>query len=86
MHTKKKYQGIIIPAITPLTAEYKLDYSAVEKLFFNFYKHDVMPFILGTTGESSSLPSSIKDQYIGLASKLKKEGTILYAGISGFSW
>lgn len=82
MNKNKKYQGIIVPAITPLTQDFQLDTSAVEKLFHNFYKHDVSPFILGTTGESASLPWEVKNQYLSAASKNKKAGTVLYAGIS----
>ncbi len=82
MDNKKKYRGIIVPVITPLTKEYKLDEGSVEKLFHNFYKHEVSPFILGTTGESASLPLSVKTDYLAAASANKKTGTILYAGIS----
>jgi Dihydrodipicolinate synthase/N-acetylneuraminate lyase len=79
---KKKYSGIVIPAVTPLTANHQLDHEAIERIFSNFYQYDVMPFILGTTGEASSLPFYIKDEYIKLAVRLKKPGSILYAGIS----
>src|SRR5688572_30683366 len=79
---KKKYSGIVIPAVTPLTADHRLDHAGVERIFSNFYGHDVMPFILGTTGESSSLPGYIKEEYIKLTVKLKKPASILYAGIS----
>ena len=82
MNKNKKYSGIIIPAITPLTSDYKLDKSAVEKIFHHFYKRNTVPFILGTTGESSSLPSSVKEAYVKEAVKNKKKGTLLYAGIS----
>jgi dihydrodipicolinate synthase/N-acetylneuraminate lyase len=77
-----KYSGIIVPAVTPLTADHKLDHEAVEKMFANFYRHDVMPFILGTTGEAASLSSDVKDDYIQFAAKCKKPGSVLYAGIS----
>lgn len=80
--TKTKYSGIVVPAVTPLTASYKLDHEAVEKMFSNFYKHDVMPFILGTTGEAASLSTDVKEDYIQLAAKCRKPGTVLYAGIS----
>ncbi len=82
MDKNKKYKGIIVPAITPLTQDLKLDEAAVEKLFHNFYKHDVSPFILGTTGESASLSMKIKTAYLSAAAKNKKAGTALYAGIS----
>ncbi|TDH27476.1 dihydrodipicolinate synthase family protein [Segetibacter sp. 3557_3] len=78
----KKYQGIVIPAVTPLTSEFSLDHGAVESMFENFYAHNVLPFILGTTGEGPSLPLPVKKDYLQKAGKLKKPGTILYAGIS----
>lgn len=71
-----------MPAITPLTSDFKLDTAAVEKLFHNFYMHNVSPFILGTTGESASLPMEVKHAYLKAAAENKKAGTVLYAGIS----
>lgn len=79
---EKKFRGIIIPAITPLTSNFKLDKQAVEKIFENFYRHGVSPFILGTTGESTSLPVELKQKYVKKAGKLKEKNTVLYAGIS----
>jgi dihydrodipicolinate synthase/N-acetylneuraminate lyase len=84
MKKNKKYSGVIIPAITPLTPDHKLDEGAVEKLFQYFYKHNTLPFILGTTGESSSLPLSVKQSYVKAAVKNKKPGTLIYAGISSY--
>lgn len=82
MYTDKKYKGIIVPAITPLTNNYTIDEAAVEKIFTNFYEHNISPFILGTTGESASLSTTIKRDYLKAAAKNKKAGTVLYAGIS----
>ncbi len=82
MGFEKIYKGIIIPAITPLTGRYQLDERAVEKIFEHFYNHNVSPFILGTTGEAASLPLDLKEDYVLIAGKNKKPGTILYAGIS----
>jgi dihydrodipicolinate synthase/N-acetylneuraminate lyase len=82
MKKEKKYSGVVIPAVTPLAAGYKLDYAAVERIFDLFRSHQVHPFILGTTGEASSLVFSLKLEYLHLAGKLKKAGDFLYAGIS----
>ena len=82
MKTAKKYSGIVVPAVTPLTVDDKLDHAAVERMFDNFRKHEVYPFILGTTGEASSLPFSLKKDFLQLAGKLKHGGDVLYAGIS----
>ena len=78
----KKYSGVIVPMITPLTESYRLDHGAVEKIFDNFYTNDVEPFIIGTTGESASLSLNMKQEYISKAGRIKKAGTVLYAGIS----
>jgi 4-hydroxy-tetrahydrodipicolinate synthase len=72
MRKDKKYQGVIVPAITPLTPGYKLDEGAVEKIFTRFYQQNISPFILGTTGESASLSLSLKEAYVKKASRLKQ--------------
>lgn len=82
MNNKQKYNGIVIPAVTPLTSTLKLDQRAVEKMFANFHRNGVMPFINGTTGESSSLSFNIRKEYIKAAGALKAAGDMLYAGIS----
>jgi dihydrodipicolinate synthase/N-acetylneuraminate lyase len=82
MNTAKKYSGVVIPAVTPLTSDYKLDHGAVEKMFDHFNQSEVHPFILGTTGEASSFPFSMKIEFLQLAGRLKKNSDVLYAGIS----
>ncbi|MET0395175.1 MAG: dihydrodipicolinate synthase family protein [Chitinophagaceae bacterium] len=82
MHTGKKYKGVVVPAVTPLTGQLTLDQEAVERLFESFHRSGVMPFIAGTTGEAASLPAALKKEYIRLAGQLKQAGTVLYAGIS----
>ena len=82
MKKKKKYQGVVIPAVTPLKADLELDEWGVEKLFAFFRRHGVLPFILGTSGEAPSIPLRIKQQYIRMAARLKQPGELLYAGIS----
>lgn len=79
---KKKYNGIIIPAITPLTESFELDKDGVKNMFANFRANQVSPFILGTTGEASSLPTALKYDYIKLAGELKQDNDKLYVGIA----
>src|SRR5687768_6894578 len=82
MQTKKKYNGVVIPAVTPLTENHKLDHKAVENIFTYFSVHKVSPFILGTTGEAASLPLELKKDFMKLAGKLKTKEDVVYAGIS----
>lgn len=81
MRTNKKYGGIIVPAVTPLTEKFQLDERGVKKIFNLFYQHDIAPFILGTTGEAALLPLQLKKDYVIAAEKNKKMSTMLYAGI-----
>jgi dihydrodipicolinate synthase/N-acetylneuraminate lyase len=82
MRLKKRYKGVVVPLVTPLTAAHRLDGEAVEKILDSFRKHQTMPFILGTTGEASSLPLSLRKEYIRLVGSNKQPGDVLYAGIS----
>lgn len=81
MSNGKKYKGVIVPAVTPLTGKFRLDDKAVKRIFDLFYKYNIAPFILGTTGEAASLPITVKRDYVITAEKNKKMGTMLYAGI-----
>ena len=82
MPNNKKYRGVVVPTVTPVTKQQDLDEAGVEKLFALLYQYDVQPFIQGTTGEAPSLSLSVKKKFIDKASTLKKSGTHLYAGIS----
>jgi 4-hydroxy-tetrahydrodipicolinate synthase len=82
MKIEKKYSGVVIPAVTPLTADLKLDHGAVARLFEFFHGNNVHPFILGTTGEGASIPLSMKKEFIALAGKLKLQDDVLYVSIS----
>lgn len=82
MKIQKKYRGTIVPVITPLTDRHLLDEGAVERIFHNLEKNEAIPFILGTTGESASIPNAVKEAYIQKAASLKKTGNMLYMGIS----
>jgi dihydrodipicolinate synthase/N-acetylneuraminate lyase len=82
MNKPKRFVGVVIPAVTPVTADHRLDHRAVERLLANFRQYRAMPFILGTTGEAPSLSQPLKQEYIRLAGSLKEEGDVLYTGIS----
>jgi hypothetical protein len=63
MNIDKKFKGNVIPVVTPFTFEHKLDFDALERLFYHLTYHKASPFILGTTGESASLSVDIKNTY-----------------------
>lgn len=82
MQHHKKYKGVVVPTVTPLTDSYTLDRGAVERMLDNFRRNNVTPFILGTTGEAASLSQSVKQDFLQTAASFKKPGDVLYAGIS----
>lgn len=82
MTVNKKYKGVIVPVITPLTSDYQLDEGAIERIFPHLYENGAQPFILGATGEAASLPSSIKHAYIKKAASLKRDNILMFSGIT----
>jgi dihydrodipicolinate synthase/N-acetylneuraminate lyase len=85
MNIEKKYKGVVVPMVTPLTSNFAIDETAVANIMQSFAQHNVQPFILGTTGESASIPTYIQNDFIKIAAKYKSNNTILYAGVSSNS-
>jgi dihydrodipicolinate synthase/N-acetylneuraminate lyase len=77
----KKYSGVVVPMVTPLTKKGKIDDEAVGRIMEEFAKNDISPLILGTTGESSSFtkPESLQLLAATVAAKSKKQK--VYAGV-----
>ncbi|MDA3613649.1 dihydrodipicolinate synthase family protein [Polluticaenibacter yanchengensis] len=78
---KKKYEGVIVPTVTPLNPDLTIDKLSLGRMFVNFEQHGVIPFILGTTGEVASIPFNDKAYMIAVAGELKNH-LPLYVGIS----
>ena len=81
--TRKKYSGVIVPMITPLNQDLTLDAHALSRILETFSSQNVSAFIMGTTGESASLPETLRTELVEQTAKVKKDNTLLYAGISG---
>ncbi len=77
----KKYQGVIVPMVSPINEVGKIDEASVEKLIDTFITTHTYPFVIGTTGEASSLPIDLKKDLINLMVRYGKD-TTTYAGIS----
>ncbi|MCI0494374.1 dihydrodipicolinate synthase family protein [candidate division KSB1 bacterium] len=82
MKTQKKYHGVVIPMVTPFTETGKLDEGAAIKLIELIVNGGTFPFILGTTGESASIPVEARFRLVKLVTEFVKQRTIVYAGIS----
>lgn len=84
--TNKKYKGVIVPMISPFTENGKIDERAVVRIINNFIIYDVQPFILGTTGESSSIEDYEKYQFAKIVANNFRDKTTLYVGIGSNSF
>ncbi|WP_167607168.1 dihydrodipicolinate synthase family protein [Maribellus sediminis] len=81
----KKYEGVIVPMVTPVNADYSIDKKAVGKIINSFIDAKVLPFVLGTTGEVASLSPSQKTTLVKEAVDAVDGRAPLFAGLAGNS-
>lgn len=83
MSPKEKYCGVIVPMITPLKKNLNIDHEAVEKIVNRFNENRCNTFVLGTTGESSSISKEKKINLVESTIRAVNDENIVYVGISG---
>ncbi|MCM8568449.1 dihydrodipicolinate synthase family protein [Gramella jeungdoensis] len=80
---KNQFRGIIPPMITPLLNEDELDFEGLGKLINHIVVGGVHGiFILGTTGESTSLPYPIRHRLVEETCNLVKKRVPILVGIT----
>ena len=79
----KKYCGVVIPMVTPVTAEGKLDTAAVTRIINSFVKNQVCPLLMGTTGEGNSVSQADARLLVETAVKAADHKITIYAGLTG---
>jgi 4-hydroxy-tetrahydrodipicolinate synthase len=83
MTKPKKYHGVVVPMVTPFADNADIDHSAARRIVDYLIDGCVSPFILGTTGEASSVSDSAKMGFIDTVARHADGRTKVYAGISG---
>lgn len=83
MSDLKKYGGVVVPMLTPLTDTLAIDETAAEKMASHVIRYGAFPFILGTTGESASIPRALKSTLVRATVTAAAGKSVVYAGISG---
>jgi 4-hydroxy-tetrahydrodipicolinate synthase len=78
---KKKYSGIVVPMVTPLTDYWEIDTEAVHRIIEEFAEYDISPLVLGTTGEAPSIGRKKSRLMIETAIAAKQGNQRIYAGI-----
>ncbi len=79
---QKKHSGVVIPMVTPVTEDFKIDDFAVASILKTFTKAKVNVFLLGTTGESTSVTESERKSLIQSAVDYAQNRIKVYAGVS----
>lgn len=80
-------RGIIPPVVTPLINDNELDVQGLERLISHLIDGGVHGlFLLGTTGEATSLRYSLREKFIQLACKLVRKRIPVLVGITDTSF
>lgn len=83
MRKVKKYGGVIVPMISPFTEDLAIDEQATARIVDHIIKAGAHPFILGTTGESSSISKQEKIKLVEKTIEAAAGRANIYVGISG---
>ncbi len=79
----KKYKGVVVPMVTPVTKEGFLDVEAVERIVCFFAENGVSPLLMGTTGEGNSVSGKDGRKMVQAAVKAAAGRITIYAGLTG---
>lgn len=82
MKSGTKHRGVVVPMVTPVTRTGEIDEPAVSRLVEFLITRGVDGiFVLGTTGEGSSVPPATRLRLVDLAVKQVRRRVRVYAGI-----
>jgi len=82
MAGEKKYQGVVVPMVTPFTDDGKIDIPASEKVTEHIVSGGAAPFVLGTTGEGTSVPQDERPSFVEAVVNKTAGRTLTYASIA----
>lgn len=81
---KKPYHGVVVPMVTPVTADEKLDEPATRRVIEHLIAGGVHGvFVLGTTGEAASISSKMGQKLVDVTVDQVGGRVVTYAGIGG---
>jgi dihydrodipicolinate synthase/N-acetylneuraminate lyase len=81
MSKNTKYKGVIVPMVTPFTADGDIDKPSTEKIVEHLVEAGTSAFVLGTIGEGASIPLSLRTKVVEGAVKKTDNRTTTYAGL-----
>ena len=78
-----KFHGVVVPMVTPVTQDGRLDTEAVKRIINFFADHQVSPLLMGTTGEGNSVSQQDGQLFVETAVKVADGRILIYAGLTG---
>ena len=78
-----KYCGVVVPMVTPVTQDGRLDVEAVKRIIHFFADNQVSPLLMGTTGEGNSVSQADGQLFVETAVKAADGRILIYAGLTG---
>ena len=78
-----KYRGVVVPMVTPVTQDGRLDVEAVKRIITFFGEHNVSPLLMGTTGEGNSVSQADGQLLVETAVAARSGQMLIYAGLTG---
>jgi 4-hydroxy-tetrahydrodipicolinate synthase len=66
-----KYRGVVVPMVTPVTQDGRLDVEAVKRIIEFFAEAGVSPLLMGTTGEGNSVSQADGQLFVETAVKAR---------------
>jgi 2-dehydro-3-deoxy-D-pentonate aldolase len=79
MKTTTRHQGVVVPLVTPVTADGQLDEAAAERLVDHVAGGGNGMLVLGTTGEVASLSTALRERYVEIAVRVNAGRTPVFA-------
>jgi 4-hydroxy-tetrahydrodipicolinate synthase len=76
-----KHHGVIVPLVTPFTAAGEIDEVAAGRIVSHCANGGVHVFVLGTTGEAASIPTSKRLRLVKASVEAAAGRIKVYAGI-----
>ena len=84
--SEQKLKGIIVPMVTPLTSDGRIDEAGTARLVEHMIKGGVHGiFVLGSTGEAHCLPARARHDFVRLVGRLVAGRVPLLAGVTDTS-
>lgn len=82
MKSSHKCEGVVVPMVTPFTSDHHIDNQSAKRITRHLIDNGAIPFILGTTGEASSISVHERAAFTQAVVEAARAEVPVYAGIA----